>query len=92
MEKIPFVPADPEPIPLPASPLGDAQTCRSIIAAILIKGGCKSLALTQEDMNAVAKLVLLDGRTHEGDLLVALGVRDAQGVVHPFDPNITQGH
>jgi hypothetical protein len=93
MDKIPFTPAEPEAVKVGhEQPLADPRVCRAVIAAILVKGGVSSVALSQADLTAVAKLVLLDGRAANGDFLVALGMRGPDGVVHPFDPNIVQGH
>lgn len=92
MQKIPFTPADPEPQAVPtANPLGDAAFCRMVIGSLLIKGGVHNLVFTQADLDAVAKLVLLSGRTPDGDFIVALGIRDSAGVVHPFDPSLPTG-
>ena len=93
MEKIPFTPAVPEGLVIDhENPLDDARVCRSVIAALLVKGGAHTVAITQADLDAVAKLVLLDGRTGEGDFMVALGMRDPDGVIHPFHSGVVQGH
>jgi hypothetical protein len=57
----------------PGDALNQNGLLRALLASTMLRAGINEVVFTQDDLNAVTGLILLEGKTETGHLVIGLG-------------------
>ena len=61
---------------VPGHALADQNFCLCLLGIMLIRNGGQPIAFSQADMDAIAGLIVLEGKNELGDFMIGLGYPD----------------